>query len=141
MVGNYFDAQDMTQETFLSYYRAMDKFDGKNEKAFLTKIAINKCIDLQKRASQREKPSGDDVLEHYAPTVPPPEETILEEEVKKELQQACQSLRPPYCRIAYEYYCRGQTAAEIAEAEGKKLKTVQTQIARSRKMLQKILKR
>lgn len=34
MLGDYFDAQDMTQETFLTYYRVLDRFDGQNEKLF-----------------------------------------------------------------------------------------------------------
>lgn len=141
MLGDYFDAQDMTQETFLAYYKVVEQFDGKNERAFLTKIATNKCLDLLKKASRREKPSEDQVLEYYAATVPPPEQTVLEEEVQEELRTACRELKPPYGLIAYEYYCRGRTAKEIAEAEGKKLKTVQTSIARARKMLQKVLER
>ena len=35
MVGNYFEAQDLTQETFLSAWSALDRFDGQHEKAWL----------------------------------------------------------------------------------------------------------
>ena len=48
MVGDYFDAQDVTQETFLTYYKVLERFNGQNEKAFLTKIATNKCLDFLK---------------------------------------------------------------------------------------------
>ena len=33
MVGDYFDAQDVTQETFLTYYKVLERFNGQNEKA------------------------------------------------------------------------------------------------------------
>ncbi|MFR6393486.1 MAG: RNA polymerase sigma factor [Roseburia sp.] len=35
MTGDYFAAEDLTQETFLSAYRHKEEFDGKNEKAWL----------------------------------------------------------------------------------------------------------
>lgn len=37
MVGDYFDAQDVTQETFLTYYKVLERFNGQNEKAFFNK--------------------------------------------------------------------------------------------------------
>ena len=43
IVGDYFEAQDLTQETFLAAYRNLGSFDGTNEKAWLTRIATNKC--------------------------------------------------------------------------------------------------
>ena len=30
MVGDYFDAQDVTQETFLTYYKVLERFHGQN---------------------------------------------------------------------------------------------------------------
>ncbi|RHU96479.1 hypothetical protein DXC08_07090 [Clostridium sp. OM07-9AC] len=56
MVGDYFEAQDATQETFLTYYKVLDRFDGQNEKAFLTKIATNKCLDFLKQKGRKEMP-------------------------------------------------------------------------------------
>ena len=38
MTNNYFDAQDLTQETFFSVYRVIESFDKKNEKAYITRI-------------------------------------------------------------------------------------------------------
>ena len=64
----------------------------------------------------------------------------MDEEIKGELQQACRDLKPPYGQVAYEFYCCDHTAREIADMRGVKLKTVQTQIGRAKKMLQKKLK-
>lgn len=84
-------------------------------------------------------PSESEVLESRAGTVSSPEERFLEEEVKEELARACRDLKPPYGQIAYEFYCCDRTAREIAEQKGIKLKTVQTQVLRAKKMLQKKL--
>ena len=39
-VGNPFDAEDLTQEVFLSAYKNLSRFDGNYEKAWLSKIAV-----------------------------------------------------------------------------------------------------
>ena len=42
---DYFIAEDLTQETFLSAFQHPDSFQGGNEKAWICRIATNKCID------------------------------------------------------------------------------------------------
>ena len=110
------------------------------EKAFLTKIATNKCLDILKSKRRKEMPAEDDILENNVGTVSSVEEAFLEEEINQELINACRDLKPPYNEVAYEFYCCDKTAREIAERRGIKLKTIQTQISRAKKMLQKKLK-
>lgn len=141
MTMNYFDAEDLTQETFLAYYRVLPQFDGKNEKAYLTKIATNKCLDYLKRAGRKEIPSESPVLEGSESCSPSLEDEVMEHVVNQQLEELCATLKPPYNRIAAAYYVRGQTAGEIAQESGKKVKTIQTQIGRARKMLQKLYQR
>jgi len=62
-------------------------------------------------------------------------------EVEALLNIACTNLKPPYSEVALAYYCRGQTGKQIAEASGRKVKTVQTQLRRAKAMLQKQLKK
>ena len=45
MTGDYFASEDITQETFISAYEHWGEFDGSNEKAWLCRIAANKCVD------------------------------------------------------------------------------------------------
>ena len=45
LTNDYFVAEDLTQETFLTAYQHLSEFDGKAEKAWLCRIASNKCID------------------------------------------------------------------------------------------------
>ncbi len=138
---NYFDAQDLTQETFLSYYKSLSQFDGQNEKAYLCKIATNKCLDYQKQAGRRATPTEDEMIEANASAVPPPEDQIMDQLLQEQLRSLCQTLKPPYNQVAVAYYCEGHTANEIAQEYSKNLKTIQTQVSRAKKMLQKLCRK
>ena len=52
-------AQDLTQETFLSAYKKLPEFDGTYEKAWISRIATNKCLDYLKNAARRSEPKED----------------------------------------------------------------------------------
>jgi len=62
MTQHYFDAEDLTQETFLAFYKALPGFDGENPSGFLTRIATNKCLDYLKRAERRTVAAEDEVF-------------------------------------------------------------------------------
>lgn len=138
MTNDYFIAEDLTQETFLSAFQKLSSFDGNNEKAWLCRIATNKCIDYQKQAARRMIPSEDTELEQYPSGEGTPEGDYIEQEVYTELKERCSRLKPPYDRIAEMYFVEEKKADEIAEITRKNLKTVQTQIYRARAMLRKI---
>lgn len=137
MTGDYFTSEDLTQETFLSVYEHMDSFDGKNEKAWICRIASNLCIDYKRQAARRMIPTSEEEMPP-AVTEEEPLGMYINREVMEELGQRCRRLKPPYDEIAYAYYYEGKTADEIAVKENKKKKTIQTQIYRARNMLQQI---
>ena len=56
-------AQDLTQETFLSAWRSMDRCPAGYEKQWLARIASNKAKDYLRSAwARRVNTPGDDVL-------------------------------------------------------------------------------
>ena len=135
MTNNYFDAQDLTQETFISVYKVMESFDEKNEKAYITRVATNKCLDHLKRAERRTLPSEDEEPERGSPPVDSAEKQVMEIVVMEQLEKCCNRLKEPYKTVAYEYFYKGKTAKEIAEHINANVHTVQTQIRRVRKVL------
>ena len=143
---NYFDAEDLTQETFLAAYRGLSCFDGNHEKAWITRIATNKCLDYIKRAERRSKPAEPMEIEvaldlQSSGNGQSPEHTVMEKQVKEKFRQLCGQLKEPYGEIAYTYFYEEKTPQEIAVTTGKNLKTVQTQIYRARSKLQKLWKK
>ncbi len=138
MTADYFASEDLTQETFLAAYRHLEQFDGAHEKAWLCRIAANKCIDYLQSAGRRSVPTenaGEDA--RNAPEQSP-ESVVLEREVRQTLLDRCRLLKPPYDEIAKAYYYDELDAAEIAAQRNMKRKTVQTQIYRARAMLRKM---
>lgn len=138
MTKDYFAAEDLAQETFLSAFKNIDSFDGQNEKAWLCRIATNKCIDYQKQAARRMIPSEDSEFESRHSNQGLPEKDYIEQEVIELLQERCAQLKPPYDEIARMYFVEERRAEEIAEIKQKNLKTVQTQVYRARAMLRKL---
>lgn len=149
MTTDYFASEDLTQDTFLSAYQHLAEFDGKHEKAWICRIATNKCLDYLQSAGRRSIPTADLGLEGArAPDDPErqkdgiaqqtPESICLEKEVRETLLARCLSLKPPYDEIAKAYYYDELDAGEIAKRRGVGKKTVQTQIYRARSMLRRM---
>ena len=138
LTGDYFMAEDLMQETFLSAFQKYDTFDGSNEKAWLCRIATNKSIDYMRSASRRSVPTEDVFFELAVEQRGSPEEICMEEEIKNRLAEKCDNLKPPYNEVARAYYLEERSPKEIAERCGRSVKTIQTQIYRAREMLKKI---
>lgn len=134
MTHDYFEAEDLAQETFLAAAQHLDRFEGANPKPWLTTIAANKCRDYLKSAARRISPSEDSVLESLG-HAPSPEHEVENRSVEERLYQLCTALKEPYRESAIRYFCKQQSAAEISESLNVNLKTVQTRLYRARTML------
>ncbi len=140
MTGNLFDAQDLTQETFLSAYQKLEEFDGRYERAWICRIATNKCLDFLKSSERRTETAEEEVFLSIPDRKSDPEQSFLQKESGLELLKLCEKLPPPYGEIAAEHFCQEKTARQIAEEKGRSVKTVQTQLYRARALLKKQLK-
>lgn len=158
MTSDYFASEDLAQETFLSVYRHLGEFDGRYEKAWVCRIATNKCLDYLQSAGRRSIPTADlgfdsarapdgetasgrgaaAAEENEAAARQTPESICLEKEVRETLLARCLSLKSPYDEIAKAYYYEEMDAGEIARRRGVKKKTIQTQIYRARSMLRRM---
>ncbi|MBH1939984.1 RNA polymerase sigma factor [Mobilitalea sibirica] len=141
IVKDYFDAEDLAQETFLSAYQHLPTFNRQYEKAWLCRIATNKCLDFIKKSSRNTIPTEETFFIMQETNEPSPEENILDTEVKQQLYAQCNKLKKPYREVAIDYFYRELVATEIAQKTGRNLKTVQTQIYRAKTMLQKKYKK
>ena len=92
------DAQDLTQETFLAAWRAIDRCPPGYEKQWLARIASNKAKDYLRSAwVRRVNTPGDEVLAlEGAPPGSQPEQQVLDTLGEEELTQMILDLREPY---------------------------------------------
>lgn len=131
------EAQDLTQETFLAAWRAIDRCPSGFEKQWLARIASNKAKDYLRSAwVRRMNTPGDEILAlEGAPPGSDPEQQVLESLGEKALTEMILNLREPYrtpCRLVL---LEQHTMAQAAKLCGRPEKTVSAQIYRAKKML------
>ena len=141
LTGDYFAAEDIAQETFISAYEHLDEFDGTSEKAWLCRIASNKCIDYLKAAERRAVPASDEETLLMESTRDGPPEVFATRDVLQEVEGKCMELPEGYAEIARMYFMGSMSAREISDKMGIPVKTVQTKIYRAREMLKKTVRK
>jgi RNA polymerase sigma-70 factor (ECF subfamily) len=103
VVGTRASAEDITQETFISAYRAIGKFRGGSLRAWLFRIASNLGVDFLRSSKRRPEDSLVQSLENRAFQVASgeetPEQAALRGELGGEIQKAILSL-PDDQRVA-----------------------------------------
>lgn len=139
-VNDYHEAENLTQDTFLTAYKVIDDFVGDNYKPWLVKIATNKCKDFLKSAYHRKIDISPD--EEFLQVA---DETQIHIEVEEEdyismVKNACQNLKEPYSKVAIMYFIEEKSFKDISDELDVPIKTVQTQTYRARDKLKKILK-
>ncbi|MBV9328046.1 MAG: RNA polymerase subunit sigma-70, partial [Chloroflexi bacterium] len=55
ILGSFQDAEDVLQETLLSAWQALSRFDGRTLRAWLYRIATNRCFNHLRHASRRPR--------------------------------------------------------------------------------------
>ncbi|MBR4831420.1 MAG: sigma-70 family RNA polymerase sigma factor [Butyrivibrio sp.] len=141
MTGDYFASEDITQETFILAYEHWDEFDGKNEKAWLCRIASNKCVDYLRAAERRAVPTVSEEMPAPQSTRDGPEELAAKRDIISRIEKKCSNLPGDYADIAGLYFIKGMKAAEISKELGIPLKTAQTRIYRAREMLRENIRK
>ncbi len=137
--GNPFDAQDLTQETFLSVYRHLGTFDRRYERAWICRIAGNKALDFIKSKKRAEECREEDFFSGIQASGRGPEEECIQKEAKELVLAVCDRLKSPYREIAYEHYYLEKPMAQIAREKDLNRKTVQTRVYRARAQIRKML--
>lgn len=139
-VDDYYEAENLTQETFITAYRAIDNFVGDNYKSWLVKIAVNKCKDYLKSAYVRKtSPVENQTLELMADRSIPELEYEQKESIEF-IKASCENLKSPYKEVALLHFIEDKSFEEISILLDRPVKTVQTQCYRARDKLKKIVK-
>lgn len=131
-VGNYAEAEDITQEVFLKLHQNPQNFNDENHmKAWLLRVAFNKCRDFRKSFRFRKQCSFDDVNENMLCVEFTSDEKSLLAEIS--------SLPEKYSSVIYLYYYEKYSVKEIAEILKKNENTVSSLLRRARNKLKDIL--
>lgn len=134
------EAQNLSQETFLSAYYHIDNCDPKSYKPYLARIAANKAKDYLKSAYQRHVLIGQDEMLGEISSNQTPDTLYLEKETISEIREKIYALREPYQKVSILYFLQEKSVDEISKQLKRPPKTVQTQLYRAKLFLKKQLK-
>lgn len=137
---NYFDAEDLAQQTFLAAYINYEKFDGDNFKAWITKIATNKCKDYLKSPARFTTSLLEEDYNCLEDKLELPEDVLMAKNNHERVHNICCKLKEPYKTVAINYFCKDVKLSDMAKETGQSLKTLQTHLYRAKKMLKVLWK-
>ena len=126
--GIYSEAEDITLDTFLLLHAKPQSFtDDEHLKAWLLRVAINKCKNFRRsfRFSRTASLETED-FSSASYEMKTEDNTILAE---------IRSLPEKYASVIYLYYYEGYNTREIAEMQGKSENTVCSLLRRGREKL------
>lgn len=141
LVGNYHDAQNLTQDTFIAAFNHIGEMDGSNIKGWLIRIASNKSKDLLKSAYYRRVSVMEDITElDILREEKSPERILIEGETGEIIRHSIDNLPEPYHDVAVLFFLEEISVEAIASRLSRPKKTVQSQLYRAKLKLRDELK-
>ncbi len=134
-LGDRQQAEDVTQDVFVRLLTNSPELIRGREKAWLLKVALNRCRDLWRAAWVRRVVLGSPVLE-----LTPAKGGVEDELEKSELMQAVHRLPAQFREVILLHYYQGYGIAEIAVMLSLPEGTVSSRLSRGRKRLEEMLK-
>ena len=120
---NVQDAEDVYQDVFLRLLREKQRaWDGEQLKAWLLRVAVNRCTDIRRFRLRRPVLALDGVPELAGPV----------DSESAELWEAVSRLPEKQRTVIHLYYAEGYQAEEIAAMLGIPAATVRTRLRRGR---------
>jgi len=129
VLGNYEDALDAAQETFIKCWRTRAELsEVRNMKAWIFRIGLNAAKDLQRNAWRRRARPLPDATALVEKRGLSPEQAFEEREAKERLRTALVDLRPEEKEIFLLRQNASLTYEEIARIKRSPVGTVKTQM-------------
>jgi RNA polymerase sigma-70 factor (ECF subfamily) len=139
-LGNYEDAQDAAQETWLKCWRGLETAsDIRNLRAWVFRVGLNAAKDLQRKAwRRRARPLAGSCTLAQGNGLSPVE-AAEERETQQQLRQALLDLRKDEKEVFLLRFNAGLTYEEIARLRGSPVGTVKTQMRAAVAKLRQVL--
>lgn len=159
MLGSLHDAEDALQETMLAAWKALPKFEDRSLRAWLYRIATNRCLNMLRASVRRSRatepmhevelpepsrmgevlwlePYPDDLLDGIADDAPGPEARYeMNEAVSLAFVTAMQLLPPRQRAVLILRDVLGYRASEAAQMLGSSEESVTSALKRARASL------
>ncbi len=150
--GDYEEACDLTQDTFVRAFNAWTEFRGDSQVyTWLYRIALNLCHNQQKRLQRRYTmerwsldSAPDDDFDSRGPVEvaderPQPSQRVEGDEMRYRLREALLQLPDNYRTVIVLRDIEGMTYEEIARVTDSTLEAIKSRLFRARQNLRRIL--
>jgi RNA polymerase sigma-70 factor (ECF subfamily) len=137
MLGDYDEAAEISQEVFLSAYRAIGNFRGdSNFSTWLYRIALNHATTRRKSLNTRQQRSVPiDSTEPTSDPHPGPAESMEKKEIRQRVQQALNRLEPEDATVILLRDLQDVPYEEVARVLEIPIGTVKSRLHRARQAL------
>lgn len=137
MLGNSPEAEDIGQEVFIQFFKALPGFRGEAKiSTYLTRIALNLAINELRRRKRERQSQEEAIVQSEAYSVTPSEKA---RDLKKLVRQALLKLDPPFRQVVVLRLVNGYSTQEVAEILKLPTGTVLSRLARAQQKLRVIL--
>ncbi len=147
MLGQYQEAEDISQEVFMIVYQKLYQFDtDKRFGPWIHKIAVNTTISFLRKKKKVTTLTFDETYIQAAEDLPmlnvvDPEITLENKELLEDIESAIKELSDNYKMVIILRYQLELTNQEIADTLGITKENVEVKIHRARKALRKNLQK
>lgn len=145
IVRNEADAEDVSQEAFVTAFRALRTFRGESKfSSWLYRIVVNLALAHVRRRQRAplleiESSESDEPYPRVAATDEGPEEGLIDQELRLRVRQAIAKLPPHYRAVITLYHLEEKSYEEVVSILGLPMGTVKTHLHRARAMLRRIV--
>ncbi len=140
MLGRGPEAEDVGQETFVRFWRSLDRFRGDSSAGtYLTRIAMNLSLNVLKRRTRMRRWFAEgDLPDRADPSAFASRETETSETARV-VGEAIRTLEPPHRAVVVLRLVQGLSTAETAAALGIPTGTVLSRLSRAQRLLRQKL--
>jgi len=139
LTGNRYDAEDLTQETFVRVFRSLDSYTPGTFEGWLHRITTNLFLDQVRRRARIRFDALPDDAERIPGRERSPEAAYDDAHLDPDVQRALAALPPDFRAAVVLCDIEGLTYEEIGATLGVKLGTVRSRIHRGRSQLRAAL--
>ena len=131
MLGNYEDARDAAQNTFVKAYEKLGTYDAERRFfSWIYRILMNECLNLRRRPATEQLVDTETAVSQSSGA-----DTVEAAERKRDVRQAILSLSPAYREVIVLRHFAALSYEQMSEAIGVPTKTVKSRLHTARQQL------
>ena len=140
MTGNYYEAEDLLQDSFLLVFRNIAGFRGDSSfSTWLSRVVVNAVIDSLRRRHPHMNRDIEEMTESEIPHTPDARRTGDLTMERLRLERAIAALSPGYRAVFVLHDVEGYSHEEISRWIGSSVGTCKSQLHKARRKMRELL--